>query len=170
LNRFNYGVIRSLPPNLLVILLSIYNDLFAQGLFFESWRASFLTFDSKSDGKDVRSIALFSYFLKVFEKMVHRKMQWIVEVRFFIPNFQSGFKNFRSYTDNLVTFTNRIHSAFLNNAPTVAVFLDIADAFDNVIPNILIQGQRNASFPACLCKFIGNLLVERLIYAVRMEN
>jgi len=99
-------------------------------------------------------------------------MQWAVETRFLLPDFQSGFRNFRSYIDNLVTLTNRIHSAFLNNASTIAVFLDIAGAFDNVIPNILIQDilkqeLRNVGFPACFCKFIESLLAERLIYAVK---
>jgi len=88
---------------------------------------------------------------------------------FLLPDFQSGFRNFRFCTDNLVTFTNRIHSAFLNNSFTIAVFLDIAGAFDNVIPQILIQELRNAGFPTCFCKLIENLLVEdvwkRLIHA-----
>jgi len=109
----------------------------------------------------------FLVFLKEFEKIVYRRMQWAVEARFLIPDFQSRFRNFRSCTDNLVTLTNQIYSAFLNNASIVAIFLDIADAFDNVIPNIFIQKLRNAGFPACLCKFIENLLAERLIYTVR---
>jgi len=75
--------------------------------------------------------------------MLYRRMQWVVETRFFLPDFQSGFRNSRSCTDNLITLTNRINSAFLNNAPTFAVFLDIAGAFDSVIPQILIQNLRS---------------------------
>jgi len=44
LDRFDYGIIRSIPPELLTILLSIYNDLFAYDLFPESWRVTLLTF------------------------------------------------------------------------------------------------------------------------------
>jgi len=47
------------------------------------------------------------------------------------------------------------------------VFLDIARTFDNVIPDILIQELRETGFPAYFCKFIENLLAERLIFAVR---
>jgi len=96
-----------------------------------------------------------------------RRMQWVVETRFLLPNFQSRFRNFRSCTDNLIMLTNRINSAFLNKAPTLAVFLDIAGAFDNVIPQILIQDLRRAGFPICFCKFIQNLLFERSIFAAR---
>jgi len=106
-------------------------------------------------------------FLKLLEKMLYRRMQWVIETRFLLPDFQSGFRNFRSCTDNLVMLTNRINSAFLNKAPTFAVFLDIAGAFDNVIPQILIQDLRGAGFPVCFYKFIQNLLFERSIFAVR---
>jgi len=63
--------------------------------------------------------------------------------------------------------TNRINSAFLNNAPTFAVFLDIAGAFDNVILQILIRDLRRVGFPVLFCKFVQNLLFERSILAVQ---
>jgi len=100
--------------------------------------ATLLIFVPKSDGKGVWPIALLSCFLKILEKMIYRRFQWAVETRFLLPDFQSGFRSFRSCTDNLVILTNRIHSAFLNKASTVAVFLDIAGAFYNVKPSILI--------------------------------
>jgi len=49
----------------------------------------------------------------------------------------------------------------------VAVFLDIAGAFDNIIPGILIQELRHEGFPTRFCKFLDNLLSERLIFTVR---
>jgi len=146
----------------MTIFLNIYNDLFAYGLFPESWCSSLLIFVPKPDGKSLRPIALLSCFLKVLEEIIYRRLQWVVETRdFLLPDFQSGFRKSRSCADNLVVLTNRIYSAFLNNAFTVAVFLDIAGAFDNVIPSILIQGLRDEGFPACFCKFLENLLSER---------
>jgi len=122
MDRFDYSIIRSLPPNLMTILLNIYNDLFAHRLFPESWCSSLLIFVPKPDGKGVRPIAFFSCFLKVLEKIIYRRLQWVVETRFLLPAFQSGFRNSRSYADNLVVLTNRIYSAFLNNAFTVSAF------------------------------------------------
>jgi len=142
MDRFDYGIIRSLPADLITLLLEIYNGLYAHGLFPESWQSSLLTFVPKADGRGVRPIALLSCLLKVLERMVYRRVQWVIETRFLLPDFQSGFRNSRSYTDNLIILTNRIQSAFLNNAFTVAVFLDIAGAFDSVIPGILIQEMR----------------------------
>jgi len=48
----------------------------------------------------------------------------------------------------------------------MAVFLDIAGAFDNVIPSILFDDFRKISFPA----FTENLLCERQIFSIRNGN
>jgi len=122
LDRIDYAIIRVLFPDLRTILLKIFNELYSQGCFPHSWRSSVLTLVPKSDGKSVRPFALLPCLLKVFERMVYRRLQWIIETLFFLPEFQFGFRNSRSCTDNLVTFTNRIHSAFLCKASTVAVF------------------------------------------------
>jgi len=86
LDRIDYNIIRSIPSDLLTILLSIYNDLYAQGLFPESWRSSLLIFVPKSDGKSVRPIALLSCLLKVMERIIYCRFQWVVETRFLLPD------------------------------------------------------------------------------------
>jgi len=68
LDRIDYGIIRSIPYDLRIILLNIYNDLYSHGLFPDSWRSSLLIFIPKPDGKGVQPIALLSCFLKIFEK------------------------------------------------------------------------------------------------------
>jgi len=170
LDRIDYAIIRALPPDLRLVLLDILNELYCQGHFPNSWRASALILIPKSDNKGVRPIALLSCLLKVLERMIYRRLQWAVETHFLLPEFQSGFRNSRSCIDNLVTLTNRIHTGFLRKESTIAIFLDIAGAFDNVIPNILIQELRNLGLPACFCKFIENLLLERSIYVAQNGN
>jgi len=68
--------------------------------------------------------------------------------------------------DNIITLTNRIHWGFLKKRSTIAVFLDIAGAFDNVIPSILFEDLREIGLLAKVCKFIENLLSERQIYSI----
>jgi len=116
LDSFDYNIIRYIPSDLLTILLGIYNDLHAQGIFPNSWNLSLIIFVPKSSRKDVRPIALFSCILKLFERKLYRSMQWAVETRFLLSNFQSRFRNFHSCTDNLVTLNNCIHS-FLITLP-----------------------------------------------------
>jgi len=65
-----------------------------------------------------------------------------------------------------VILTSDIHKGFINNSPTICTFLDIKGAFDNVVPNILIQDLKNISIPAQIRMFILNLICERQLHFV----
>jgi len=163
LDRIDYAIIRFFPLTTRLALLRIFNEMFEQGLFHYDWRTSLIVFVPKLSNEGFRPIALSSCLLKIFEKMVYRRMQWVAESQFMLPESQAGFRSFRSCADNLTILTNHVHLAFMNRAPLLALFLDIAGAFDNVIPNILVQDLRMLGFPARTCKFIENLLCERYI-------
>jgi len=166
LDRFDYRIISSLPLDLKTLLLDIFNEMFANGLFPDSWRDSLVIFVPKPNGNGLRPIALTSCFLKIFEKMICRRLTWLAETQFLLPEFQAGFRGSRSCMDNIIALTNRIQWGFMRRIPTTAVFLDIAGAFDNVVPSILIEDLRNLGIPARTCKFMENLLIERRIYSV----
>jgi len=52
----------------------------------------------------------------------------------------------------------------------IAAFLDIKGAFDNVIPNILIQDLEDIGVPACVRMFIYNLISSRSLHFVVEGN
>jgi len=158
LDQFDYQLIRALPIPICSVLLNIYNELYENGLFPNSWRDSLVIFVPKPGGCGLCPIVLMSCLLKLLEKMIYRRLSWYIETQFLLPEFQAGFRSSRSCADNLVTLTNRIQQGFLRRTPTVAIFLDIARAFDNVISSILVTELRECDFPARLCKFIENLL------------
>jgi len=135
LDRFDYKIIATLPQEIRTILLDIYNEMFASGLFPSSWHDSLVILVPKPSGSGLRPIALMSCFLKILEKMIYPRLAWIVETQFLLPEFQAGFHTSRSCMDNLITLTNRIHWGFMRRMSTIAMFLDIAGAFDNVIPS-----------------------------------
>jgi len=66
------------------------------------------------------------------EKMVYIRLQWFMKSRHILPDTQLGFRSDRSYIDNLVLSCD-VHRGFINNSPTISAFLDIKEAFDNVI-------------------------------------
>ncbi|TGZ49471.1 hypothetical protein DBV15_11972 [Temnothorax longispinosus] len=73
----------------------------------------------------------------------------------------------KSSPDSMVALTNNIKAGFLKGAYTVAAFLDIDGAFDNVQPHILDKDLRAAKVPAKFRKFVMNLISNRLIYYVK---
>jgi len=59
-----------------------------------------------------------------------------------------------------------MHRSFVNNSSTISAFLDIKGAFDNVIPNVLIQELRKIGIPARIRIFILSLICERQLHFV----
>jgi len=68
--------------------------------------------------------------------------------------------------DSFAVLCIDIHRGFIKGKLTVAAFLDIKGAFDNVVPNILVQDLRDIGIPARLRRFILNLICERQIFFV----
>jgi len=75
-----------------------------------------------------------------------------------------GLRPDRSCIDSLVILTSDIHKGLINNSPTISAFLDMQGAFDNVIPNILIQDLKNIGISARVRMFILNLICERQLH------
>lgn len=116
----------------------------------------------------MRSISLTSCFLKVLEKLILNRLYWLLESSRhpILSNSQFGFRKFRSCQDNLTTLTAAIHEGFAAGSPTVAVFVDIKFAFDNVLPHILMNDLLELQFSPKTVKFIENLISSRQVQFV----
>ncbi|XP_018405977.1 PREDICTED: uncharacterized protein LOC108782257 [Cyphomyrmex costatus] len=166
LDRIDNNIIASLPNAYLEHLLEIFNDLLEDGDFPPSWRKSLIIPVPKAGNRGFRPIALMSCMLKLLERMILRRLKHHVESRPILPNTQMGFRPHRSCADNLVVLTNHIRTAFSRGELTVAAFLDIKGAFDNVIPAILVNDLREIDVPPTLRQFIAHLISERELYFV----
>jgi len=103
------------------------------------------------------------------ERLVYIRFQWFIEPRHILP-VQLGFRSDKSCIDNLVILSSDVHKGFINNSSTIGIFLDIKDAFDNVIPNILIKELGKIGIPAHVRRFIQNLICERHLHFVLDGN
>jgi len=103
------------------------------------------------------------------EKMIYNRIQWHIESQHIIPDNQFGFKPDRSCIDSLVILSSGIHKGFINSI-TISAFLDIKGAFDNVVPNILIQDLEDIGIPARVRMFISNLISSRFLHFVTDGN
>jgi len=166
MDQIDYNVISSLPREYLKLLLKIYNNILHEGIFPNQWKHSLIVLIPKLDGSSLCPISLLPCFLKIIEKMIYNCIQWHIESQHIIPDSQLGFKPDRSCIDSLVILSSDIHKGFVNNSSTVSAFLDIKEAFDNVIPNILIQDLKNIEIPARVRMFILNLISSRSLHFV----
>jgi len=170
LDQINYNVIFSFPNKYSQLLLQIYNNILSEGTFPSQWKQSLMVLIPKSGNTGLRPISLLSCLLRVLERMIYIRLQWYIESRHILPDTQLDFRPDRSCIDSLVILTSDIYKGFVNNSSTICAFLDIKGAFDNIIPNILIQNLKNIDIPARIRKFILNLICERQFHFVNDGN
>lgn len=168
IDQINYNMISSLPVEYLQIL-QIYNEILNKGLFPPSWHHSLVFLISKSTLGKYRPISLTSCLLKVLEKLILIRLNWWIESSGTLPSTQFGFRKKRSCSDNLGILATEIYNGFVSRQQTVCLFLDIREAFDNVIPNILISNLVGIGLSPKICWFIYQLIHYRDIQFVNRE-
>lgn len=79
--------------------LRLLNDFFINSLFPEAWRNTRVIFIPKPGGKGCHPISLTSVLSKLMERIVHRRLEHLVERGNIVPSFQFGFRLKRSSLD-----------------------------------------------------------------------
>lgn len=173
LDDFPYILIKNLHPSVHKLFLEILNALWLRQIIPESWRTQcvipVLKLDKPpEDCNSYRPISLSSCLGKIFENMIKIRLDWFAESNGLIPHVQYGFRRGRSCADSFVSLISDLKYN-KNYASTVAVFLDVQGAFDNVQPGILVKILSGLGIPGLLCKWIYNFLSERILY-VKYNN
>ena len=163
-----YSFIQRLSDKSKMYFLKIINASFDSGKIPESWKSQIVIPILKpgknpSDPNSYRPIALSSTLAKICEHLLKNRLEWIVESRNILAPSQFGFRKGLSTIDSLSILTTDIRLSFAKGEYLVAVFLDIASAYDNVLLPLLRQKMQQLSIPARLTHFICNLLTSRTV-------
>lgn len=162
-DKINYEIIFALPEFIKRVLLDIYNDVIQNGVFPIEWKNYLCFFIPKTNSNKVRPISLAPCLLKVLEKMINERLMWWLEHNNIISNSQFGFRKNMSCIDSLALLISEIQKQFYEKNHLVAIFLDIKGAFDNVIPEILVNDLKTIGISKKIISFIYNLISERNI-------
>jgi hypothetical protein len=110
---------------------------------------------------EFRPISLNQVSAKLFEKCILEVLTPEVEKRKLIPDFQYGFRRYRSTIDNLIVLQQEIHTAFSEKEFIVAAFVDISKAYDNVdltiLANDILKMRLNESIDTWLLEYISHV-------------
>ena len=143
-------------------LLAVYNRIWCDGVFPSQWRESIIIPVLKPDKHPLsldsyRPINLTNVPCKLLERMVSRRLCWILETRGLLAPCQGGFRQGRSTTDNLVYLESAIRTAFSRRQHLVAVFFDMHKAYDTTwrrhILNTLYDWGLRGSLPIFIQNF-----------------
>lgn len=73
------------------------------------------------------------------ERIVAERFIWWIEHNDKLNRKQNGFRSHKSCAENLIELTSFIRSGFFREKSTLAAFLDISSAYDNVLHGVLIN-------------------------------
>lgn len=151
-------MIKELPEEMKDILLDIYNKIWIEGRIPEMWRMYQVIFIDKIGKEKVRPIALSSCVGKLMERLVNERLIWWAEKEEKIARSQNGFRRGRSCVENLTKITTYIRVSNYKDNYTLATFLDVTSAYDNIIYSILIKKLIDMRCPKNIIRFVSNWL------------
>ena len=147
-------------------LLALYNSSFALGYVPSAWKLAHIILIHKPD-KDpqepssYRPISLLSCVGKVMERIVKHRLNQHAEENRLLPEYQAGFRQKRSTTDNLLQLKHNIDLALDRNRHAALITFDIKGAFDVVWHQGLLWKLKEMKVPNYLWFWIHLFLLHR---------
>ena len=165
-DEINNIVLSNLPSESVTLLLDIFNNIWTNKQFPDSWRKATIIPIPKpgkdhSNPSNYRPIALTSCLCKLMEKLVSKRLIWYLETNNKLSKSQSGFRKNRSTTDQLIRLETHIRNAFLRGEHVTAIFFDIEKAFDTTWKQGILRDLHNMGLRGFLPDFISNFLKNR---------
>lgn len=158
-----YIMLKKLTEEMKITLLNMYNEVWFTGKIPDAWRKYQVVFIDKPRKEKVRPIALSSCIGKLMERLVNERLVWWAEHEGKLAGDQNGFRRGRSclHSENLTKITTNIKTGLLQGQYTLAAFLDVTSAYDNVKYSILMDKLQSLKCSVVIRNFIGNWLYFR---------
>lgn len=132
-DRINNRLIKNIPKKAVVFMTYLFNERLRRSYFPSCWKNAVVIAIPKP-GKDIslpenyRPISLLCALSKIFERLIHTRLEIICDLLDIIPNDQFGFRKGHSTTHQLARVTSYIKSKFQNKESVGMVVLDIQKA------------------------------------------
>ena len=163
-----YAFIHQFSNEQLSLLLDFYNFIFVNG-YPHQWREGQVIPIAKPNKVatnigSYRPIALTNCLAKLLGKMINKRLLHFLESIKFFHHTQSGFRASHSTLDAVVRLEFDARTALLNRNFCVAVFIDIAGAFDTVWHHGVLLKLRQLGLGGNLGKLIQQFIQCRKIH------
>lgn len=140
-------------------ITSIFNEIYTSGRIPETWlKSEFITLPKKPSAKtcdDYRTISLMSHVLKLFLKIIHRRIYKLCEEQI-APN-QFGFLNAVGTREALFSVQVLIQRSRDVNSNVFACLIDYKKAFDRVKHEMMVEIMKQIGTDARTINIITNL-------------
>ena len=167
-------VLKKTPLMFRKVLLLLFNKCLEENFLPAEWKESIIKMidkkaDDKSNPKNRRPISITSCIMRLFERLILRRLQSHLDKEKILVTSQSGFRKNRSTRDNLVYLVQKSKESFNRGRNVLAIFFDIEAAFDKVWHNGLIYKLIQARVPYYIVRFMITFLENRR-FRIKINN
>ena len=113
---------------------------------------------SRSNPKNYRPVGLTSHIIKIFERIILKKLVEYIERNNLLNNGQHGFRKRRSCLSQPLEHYQALVEAFKNRETAEVIYLDFANAFDKVDHGLLMRKLRKLGIGGLLLKWIHKFM------------
>lgn len=167
-------LLKNLPERAIKILNIIFNSCILLNYFPPTFKKAKVVavhkpFKPRNIASSYRPISLLSNLGKIFEKLLHFRINEFVSSRGLPAKEQFGFKKDHCTIHQMSRIKNKIILNKRNKRSTGIVLLDIEKAFDTVWHHGLIFKLMSINLPKYLCKIVADFLDNRT-FSVSANN
>ena len=165
-DQINTTILKKISQYITPILVKIFNKTFELGIFPNILKKAIVVPIFKSGDRNnlnnYRPIALLSIFSKLLETCVKNRLENYLEKNMILSKRQFGYRKNLGTEEALLHFTTEVYKSLDKNNITIAIFLDIAKAFDTISQDILIQKLENIGIRGLPLNWFKTYLTNRL--------
>ena len=116
---------------------------------------------ARDDPRNYRPISLLPHIIKIFERVIKKKIVHHLESKNLLKAFQYGFRKGRSCLSQLMDHYTNIITALESGKTVDVVYLDFAKAFDKVDHKILLSKLKSLKIDGKLLRWLQEFLKDR---------
>ena len=165
-------LLKNLGPTAVEWLTDFYSDCLQKENIPSQWRRAKVIAIPKP-GKDLsnpanfRPIALLSHLFKLYEKLILKRLNPIVEPQ--LIDEQAGFRPGKNTTSQVLNLTSTIEEGFEEGKLTGVVLIDLSAAYDTVNHRQLLAKTFNLLNDPKLCRVLRDVLADRS-FVVQLDD
>ena len=143
----------------------LWSDSMSTGIVPDFYKLSYISPQHKKDNRalpaNYRPISLTSHIIKIYERILRKKLVYYLESNNLICSNQHGFRAGRSCLTQLLHHFDDVFESLCNNCDFDSIYLDYAKAFDKVDHRLLVEKLKVYGINPKLVTWIESFLTGR---------
>jgi ribonuclease HI len=149
-------------------LLKLINNTWRNSKIPKAWRNAYIIpllkkNKATDDPRSYRPLSLTSCIGKIAESMINNRLYWYLEMSNNLCTEQAGFRAGNNIQDQIFRLMQKIQDGFQKKQHTLAILVDLQQAYDRVWKKGLLMKMRNMGIHGKLYSWIKQFLTDRTI-------